>query len=467
MTEFKPRPYQQDMIDHIKQNKRCALFADMGMGKTVAVLTALESLDFEEQVYPALVIAPLRVANSTWPDEITKWDHLGLRISPVTGNKKQRKSALAKKADIYAINYEQLPWLVQLYGKAWPFKTIIADELTRLKSFRIKQGSQRAKALAKVAHRMTDRFIGLTGTPSPNGLIDIWGQMWFIDEGYRLGRTFTAFRDRWFQKSMDGYSFEPLPHAQPEIESRIKDVCLSVRAEDHFDLEKPITNEVTVDLPNKARSIYDDMERNMFAEIEQKDKQDGEIEAFNAAARTMKCLQLANGAVYDSEDSDTWYSVHEEKIRALDSIITEANGAPVIVAYNFRTDLYRLQKAFPQGKTLDHDPETINAWNHGEIPILFTHPASAGHGLNLADGGNRLVFFSLSWNLEEHQQIIERIGPTRQKQAGYSRPVYLYYIMARKTVDAMVRDRLFQKKSVQDILLEAMSKENTGARGLG
>jgi SNF2 family DNA or RNA helicase len=206
--------------------------------------------------------------------------------------------------------------------------------------------------------------------------------------------------------------------------------------------------------------MYDDMERDMFFELKQAAEDEG-IEAVNAAGRTLKCLQLASGAVYDNDGVD-WHQIHDEKIKALDSIIAEANGSPVLVAYHFRSDLERLQKAFPQGRVLDKDPETLNAWNRGEIPVMFAHPASAGHGLNLADGGNRLVFFSLSWNLEEHLQIIERIGPVRQKQAGYKRPVYLYYIMAENTVDGLVKQRLSKKKSIQEVLLEAMQRHGGG-----
>ena len=308
--------------------------------------------------------------------------------------------------------------------------------------------SSRARALAKVAHTKSRRFIGLTGTPAPNGLKDLWGQVWFVDRGERLGRTFSAFEARWFTKGWDGYSLQPREFAQAEIEDRLKDVCLTVKG---LDVNEPIRNVIEVELPKDARKTYEEMERDMWALIE------GEgVEAVNAAVRTSKCLQLSNGAVYKEDGS--WAVVHDEKIDALKSVVEEANGMPVLVAYNFKSDLARILAAVPGAKPLDDNPKTIVDWNAGRIPVLVAHPASAGHGLNLQDGGNILAFFGLNWNLEEHDQIIERIGPQRQKQSGYDRPVFIHYILARGTVDAMVLDRLVNKRSVQDVLLDAMRR---------
>jgi SNF2 family DNA or RNA helicase len=452
---FVPHPYQNEAIQHLYTTPRAALWMPMGGGKTVATLTALLNLSLVEDIFPVLVLAPLRVARTTWPEEVTKWEHLAhLRVSVVTGTAKERLSAIRSPADIYASNYDNLQWLVEELGEDWPFKTVVADELTRLKSFRIRQGSKRAGALGKVAFTKVQRFIGLTGTPSPNGLADLWGQTWFLDRGQRLGRTYSAFSDRWFAKGYDGYSLKPLPTAQPEIEARLKDICLTV---DALPVDEPIHNQIRVDLPPGARRTYRDMEKEMFAQINEHG-----VEALNAAAKTMKCLQLANGACY-TDDQGNWTAVHDAKLEALESVIEEAGGAPVLVAYHFKSDLQRLRKAFPKGRVLDKDPATIAQWNRGEIQLLFAHPASAGHGLNLADGGNILVFFSLNWNLEEHMQIIERIGPMRQKQAGYKRPVFVHYIMARQTVDSMVLERLQSKKSVQEILVEAMKRKATSA----
>lgn len=454
---MKLRDYQWQIADYVVENPRCLLFVPMGLGKSVSTLTAITMLELLDAVFPVLVIAPLRVARSTWPDEIAKWAHTQhLRVSCILGSAKERQKALAAPADIYTINYENLAWLAETLGDNWPFKMIVADECSKLKGHRARQGTQRAKALAKYAHK-TPRFVGLTGTPSPNGVQDLWGQAWFVDQGHRLGKSFDAFKSRWFQSERVGNSphavkLQPLPGAQREIETLIKDVCLTLAAEDHFDLAEPIVNIIKPTLPFDAMRRYKEMEQQMFTTLEQT----GALEAFNPAAKTMKCLQLANGAVYVDEDSEQWEEVHVVKLDVLASIIEEAQGAPIIVAYHFRTDLERLKKAFPQGRHLDKNPKTIDDWNAGKIPLLFAHPQSAGHGLNLAAGGNILVFFSVNWNLEEHLQIIERIGPTRQAQLGTGRATFLHYIIAEGTIDELVLERLRTKKSVQDVLLEAL-----------
>src|SRR5882672_3181473 len=454
---MKLRPYQQLIIDHILDKERCNAFVPMGLGKTISTLKALENLALIDES-PTLVLAPLRVAQSTWPDEVKKWK-LDLPITPIVGTAEQRALALRNDSLIFTTNYENLPWLIDWYKynpRPWPFKTIVADEVTKLKGFRTRQGGKRAKALAEVAHKKVDRWIGLTGTPAPNGLKDLWGPMWFVDGGQRLGKSFTAFSERWFRKNYDGYGMEPVAHAQEEIQALIGDVCLSLDAKDYFDLKEPIKNVIEVQLPAKAMRQYRDMEKKMFLELEGH-LGPTEIEALNAASKTQKCLQLANGAIY-TDESKHWQEVHDAKIQALDDIIEEGGGAPILVAYHFKHDLARLKSAFPRGRVLDADPETIRSWNAGKIPILFAHPASAGHGLNLQDGGNILVFFSVNWNLEEHQQIIERIGPTRQAQAGHNRPVFLHYILAHATVDLDVMERLETKASVQDILMKAMKR---------
>lgn len=457
---FTARPYGELITHHILDVPRCGVWAGMGMGKTVSTLNALDLLELVEPG-PTLVCAPLRVAQSTWPDEAQKWAHLrNLDVTPIVGEVKARERALLGafnfSASVFTINYENLPWLVDLLGrwkKPWPFRKIVADESTKLKGFRLRQGTQRARALGRVAHKHAAHFVELTGTPSPNGLQDLWGQAWYLDQGQRLGRTFDAFRQRWFRPSFDGYGIEPLPFAQDQIEDAMRDLCLSLDARDWFDLKAPIVNMIRVELPAKARSLYDAMEKEMFARIGEH-----EVEAFSAAAKTMKCLQLANGAAYVGEDGTQWAEVHDVKLQALDEVIEEAAGMPVLVAYHFKSDLARLLKAFPKGRQLDKDPQTLRDWNAGKIPVLFAHPASAGHGLNLQDGGNILVFFSVNWNLEEHQQIIERIGPTRQMQAGHDRPVFIHYILGRDTVDEIVLARIETKREVQDLLLEAMKR---------
>lgn len=776
------------MIDHILGHPRNLSAAGMGLGKTTATMTALDTMYLAGDLTgPTLVAAPLRVASTTWPDEVQKWRHLRhLEVTTIIGDAKARRAALQRSlkhgyANIYTINYDNLTWLEETLkdmGVTWPFQKIVADECTKLKGLRVSQktsskgkeyitgqGSLRAKSLARFAFRHATHFTGLTGTPAPNGLKDLWGQMWFVDGGARLGRTYSAFLNRWFKQGFDGHSIEPLPFAQEQIEDAIRDVCLALDIRDYVDIQEPITTNIYVDLPAKARRIYDEMEKKMFATIGEH-----QVEAFSAAAKTMKCiaagtevltsrgwkpieswlpgdalwdgeewvsadnlvcngympvvkcfqvtmtsehkvlttagwktaqevnnanaserfdrapvrlpddyrksgdydkhqaeksnmdrslhmrnrnnshrpeldqpkprrkkilrmppwrnairemgvawhdrasslanmaeheiplhkskrqrlaklwcqgdyfvralatvrrflvgygahisgrfdagtsgqrwglraeqlrmeeqdrpgqqsphkyifgypkrkddncagraylwdkashfasedttwlenksdvdtalvydlvncgprnrftvrgedgkllivhncLQIANGAAYVGESNEQWEEVHDAKLQALDDIIEEAAGMPVLVAYHFRSDLARLQKAFPKGRHLDKSPATIRDWNAGKIPVLFAHPASAGHGLNLQDGGNILVVWAHNWALEEYQQIIERIGPTRQLQAGHNRPMYLYHIIARDTIDEIVMARRDSKREVQDLLIEAMKKK--------
>ena len=461
---FTPREYQRLITDRILTSPRCAIWASMGLGKTVATLTALDILTLVETA-PTLVLAPKRVALNTWPAEAKKWGHLNnIDVAPVIGSLPQRKAILKRDASIFTMNYDNIPWLVEHYGDKWPFTTIVADESTRLKSFRLRQGGKRAQMLAKIAHCKVNRFVQLTGTPSPNGLQDLWGQMWFLDQGLRLGRSFNAFKDRYFRSIQQGDSrqairLEPLPYAQTQINDRLRDLCLSLDARDYFDIKEPIKTTVRVELPAKARQMYKAMEKEMFLALEC----GAEIEAFNAASKTLKCLQLASGAIYTDDTGAKWAEVHDLKLQALESIVQEAAGMPVLVAYHFKSDLARLQKAFPRGRVLDDNPQTECDWNAGKIPVLFAHPASAGHGLNLQDGGNILVFFSHWWALEEYQQVIERIGPTRQLQSGHDRPVFIYHIVAANTVDEVVMARRESKRSIQDLLLETMKERSKHA----
>lgn len=449
--DYAPRPYQSLIIDYIQGVKRCSVWSSMGTGKSVSTATALEDLSLTEDVYPLLIIAPLRVARTTWPQEYRKWNHLKHRsVVTVCGPLKDRQAALRIKADIYTVNFEQLPWLVEHFGDKWPFRVVIVDEATKLKGFRLRQGTQRAKALARVAHTKIKRIILLTGTPSPNGLQDLWGQVWFVDKGDRLGRTYDAFKQRWFRASHTGFGVEATDQAQEQIQEALRDVCITIDAADWFDLKKPIVNLIKVELPPAAKVLYKNMEKQMFMDLE-----GSQIEALNAAAKTMKCLQIAAGAAI-VDGGPQWKLIHNEKLDALEEILEEAAGMPVLVAYHFRSDLERLKARFPQGRHLDKNPQTIDDWNAGEIPIMFAHPASAGHGLNLQDGGNILVFFTTGWSLEEHQQIIERIGPVRQLQAGHNRPMFIHFILAEDTVDELVLERLQTKREVQDILLAAM-----------
>jgi SNF2 family DNA or RNA helicase len=458
---YAPRPYQRLITAHALASARSGVWAGMGTGKTASTLEAVASRQMVH-ARPELVLAPLRVAQSTWPDEAAKWSNLShLEVQPVVGSVKEREAALANRnAAIFTINYENLPWLVDHLGDRWPFEFVTADESTRLKSFRLGgKGGRRARSIARIAHTRIKGWCNLTGTPSPNGLVDLWGQSWFLDAGQRLGRTFGAFEQRWFRKGHNGFGLEPLPSAREQIEDRLRDLHITIDPADWFDLKEPIVNVVRVELPEKAMRIYKDMEKQLYTEIQS--ALDGrryhEVEAFGAGARTVKCLQIANGAMYVGDEREQWVEIHDAKLRALESIAEEAMGAPVLVAYHFKSDLARLQRAFPHGRVLDKDPATIRDWNAGKVRLLFAHPASAGHGLNLQDGGNILVFFGHWWSLEEFQQIIERIGPVRQLQAGHKRPVFIHHIVAADTVDELVMARRETKRDVQALLLEAMN----------
>lgn len=451
---IKLRPYQEQIVQHILTHPRCAIWAGMGLGKTSATLTALSQLSGK-----TLVLAPLRVAKTTWPDEVAKWG-FGFKVSVVIGTPAERLAALGKPADIYTMNYDNLPWLLDTLKK-WPFTNIVCDESTRLKSFRLRQGGKRAQALARVAF-VSQRFIELTGTPSPNGLQDLWGQAYFLDKGQRLGASFSAFTDRWFQAKQMGpnaYAIKltPLRHAQKEIEGKLSDLCISLDAGDYFDLQQAIHNKLYVELPPKARALYKDMEEQMFAAL----ASGATVEALNSASKSVKCLQLANGAAY-TDDKGNWEEVHTAKLEALDSILEEAAGMPVLVAYHFKSDLARLQARYPQARTMDSNPATLKAWNAGEIPILLLHPESAGHGLNMQDGGNILVFYGHWWALEPYLQVIERIGPVRQAQAGYKRPVFIHHVIAKGTVDELVIRARDEKRTVQDVLMEALNEKRSG-----
>jgi SNF2 family DNA or RNA helicase len=471
--------YQQLGLEHQLDHERNALWASMGMGKTVTTLTAIDAVQLIDPG-STLVLAPKRVAVSTWPTEQKKWPHLHRLgdVVPIIGDVKQRKFALTRDHGcVFTMNYDNLPWLVQTLGGKWPFTTVISDEGTRLKGFRggfqrhhqsgkvffkaSPGGGVRTAALGRIAHTKIKRFGELTGMPAPNGLRDLWGQMWFLDRGKRLGANFTAFDSRWFQTSYDGYGSTPLPGAQEEIGKLVSDICLTLDSADWFDLEAPIERNVYFDLPPKAMAIYKKMEREMFAQIENRT-----VEAYNAAAKSMKCLQIANGAAYvDPEVSDDnhprakeWKLVHDEKLEALASVVAEANGAPLLVAYHFKSDLARLRVAFPKARELDTEPVTIDDWNAGRIQMLLAHPASAGHGLNLQDGGHHIVYFGHWWDAEQRAQILERIGPVRQLQSGYRRNVFIYNIVARDTVDEDVIESFESKVSVDQALRNAAKR---------
>jgi SNF2 family DNA or RNA helicase len=446
---FTPREYQKIAAKFIYDNRRVALFAQPGMGKTSTVYSVLDLLRLlGSNFFPVLVIAPLRVARGVWPQEARKWSAFAdLRVLPIIGTAEERFRALRRPADVYTINYENIPWLVEAWGDKWPYRIVIADESTKLKSFRLKQGAKRAQALASVAKKV-ERWVNLTGTPANNGLKDLWGQMWFVDFGARLGHSYRAFTDRWFTINQYTRDVSPRPGAEKEIYAAIADVTMALRTEDWLDIKKPVERQIRVDLPKEARAVYDMMAEEFFAELES----DVEINAMNAAVKSMKLVQIASGIVYDGDGKT--HEIHDAKLDALEELIDELNGEPVLVGYHFKGDLERLTKRFPKSRVLRSDKD-VDDWNKGLIPILFAHPASAGHGLNLQDGGRIVVFYTNTWDLELRLQLIERIGPARQAQAGHARAVTIYDIVANNTIDEQVMDRNMNKMSVQDALMAA------------
>lgn len=476
MAVFTPRPYQELMRQFALERDRCNLFASPGMGKTSAILDIFESRRLMGEAKRLLVLAPKRVAQTTWPREVPKWhESFGhLSVATALGTESERLAALRQRADITTINYDNIPWLIEKYGEHWPFDMVASDESTRLKGLRVSlqrkrrsdgtlgpeylvgQGSTRSKALASVAHKYVRYWLNATGSPAPNGLQDLWGQQWFVDKGRRLGSSFSAFAERWFRAvpGGDGYSqIEPLRYAKAEIEALMRDCSITVDAKDWFPLEKVIEREVFIDLPPKARRVYNDMEKEWFAELESGNV----VEVFAAGSKTQKLLQIASGTIIHDRDTKAWVEVHDEKIEALKSLKEETNGESLLVSYYHKADLERLKKAFPKAVYINDDPRAEDKWNEGRIPMLLAHPASAGHGLNLQIGGRILVDFATNYNLEFDEQIIERIGPTRQYQAGLDRSVFRYRIIARDTVEELAAlPRIRKKMSLQDAFKEAM-----------
>lgn len=477
MRKLTPRAYTHLAVSHIVENKRAALFAKPGMGKTSSTLAALDSIYLAGESQPTLILAPKRVARYTWPSEVAKWeDFAGYGISPIVGTEKERLAAMRRDVPLFTCNYENIGWLLDTLGGKWPFKIIVSDESTKLKNVRVsvrdskagpyihaeKGGSGRAGLLAKVAfHKGVDRFIELTGTPASNGLKDLWGQLFFLDMGYRLGRNYGAFEDRWFERVMrhknDKFGeLRPRVGAEDEINGKIADLCLALHPKDWFpDLGELLQFTVEVELPAKARALYRKMEKEMYIEIASKG-----VEAFNAAGMTMKCRQLAAGAVYLDPEGKTWAETHDEKLQALEDIYEECGGMPLLVAYQFKSDLERLLKTFPKGVDLSTDAG-LKKFMAGEAQYGFGHPQSIGHGFDgMQDITNVIVFFSSDFNLEYREQIIERIGPVRQLQSGHKRKVLVYDLVAVDTIDEVVMKRLTTKCSIQDALFEAMKQKS-------
>lgn len=444
--EFKPHDYQQYAISKIIELLSVGLFMDMGMGKTVCTLTALWDLRYDYfDISKVLVIAPLRVADTTWSDEVNKWEHLKeLRLSKVLGLEQQRLKALETPADIYLINRENVSWLVSQYKNHWPFDMVVVDELSSFKSPK----SNRFKDLRKVLPYIK-RIVGLTGTPAPNSLMDLWPQLYLLDRGERLGRTLTAYRERYFKPDKRNqhivYSYKLKPMAEQQIHEQIGDMCISLSAKDYLKLPERIDNVVKVKLDEAAMQKYKELEREKLLEV-----QDQEITAATAAVVVGKLLQLANGGIYDEEGNAHY--LHQCKLEALKEILEDANGKPVLVFYNYKHDYEALMSCFKKLKPRKLDTaKDIEDWNNGKIQMLLAHPASVGHGLNLQAGGNIIIWYGLTWSLELYQQANARLH-----RQGQTNTVIIHHLVAVGTVDEHVMEVLKTKDKGQNTLLEAV-----------
>lgn len=452
MNKNELHDYQLTAIDHIIDNKHCALFLEMGLGKTVSTLTAISRLIYEElDIANVLVIAPKRVAENVWSAELDKWSHIsGLTISKIIGSVKQRKEALRKKADVYTIGRDNVAWLCGQYGGSMlPFDMLVIDELSSFKNHK----SVRFKALRNVQPSFK-RVVGLTGTPAPNGLIDLWAQVYLLDRGERLGKFIGKYRDEYFKEGKRNgaiiYDYNIRPDGEARIFEKIKDICMSMKAKDYLTLPGRIENVIEVKFDEELQKRYDDFERDQVLELYAALTEDQEISAVNAAALSNKLLQFANGAVYDSNKN--YHEVHDLKIEAIKDIIEDANGKPVLIAYSYRHDLERLMKALAKHKPVKLTTEQdIKDWNAGKIQIMIMHPASGGHGLNLQAGGNILVWFGQTWSLELYQQFNARLD-----RQGQTEVVIIHKLVATKTMDVKVVNALKGKDKTQDGLMEAV-----------
>jgi SNF2 family DNA or RNA helicase len=472
---YKPWPYQDFITEHIKKNLGSGPLVDMGLGKTVATLTAINDLMYDEfTVKKVLVIAPKKVAENVWTTEGQKWDHLKhLKFSLVLGTERQRKEALKAKADIYVINRENTAWLIGYLQGSFPFDMLVVDESSSFKN----PSSQRFKSIRIVLPKIKRR-VTLTGTPTPNGLLDMWSQMYILDRGKRLGAEFTDYRDKYFvadkqdgnrihsrklktfdppKKRQASYNAEDYrkkmqneiygkDYFQEEIHEKVADICISMKTEDYLDLPERTDRIISIKLSTEAQERYDLFEKERVLALLEAE----EITALNAAGLTNKLLQFANGAVYD--DAGQYHEVHNEKVEALEEIIEVANGQPVLVFYSYRHDLARLQKYLAKYKPrMLKTPDDVNDWNAGNIQVILAHPASAGHGLNLQAGGNIIVWFGQTWALELYLQ-----GNKRLHRQGQTKPVIVHHLIIKNSMDEDVMEALTNKAQSQDALMKAV-----------
>ena len=450
--KYSPHSYQRYATEFIKDTPACAIFLDMGLGKTSITLTALNDLLFDSfDVHKVLVIAPLRVARTTWSEEVEKWEHLRmLRYSVAVGTETERLSALRTPADIYIINRENLGWLVEESGVPFDFDMLVIDELSSFKN----HNTKRFKALMKVRPKVK-RIVGLTGTPSSNGLMDLFAEFKLLDMGERLGRFIGQYRTNHFLPDKRNgqiiYSYKPLPDAEQRIYDKISDITISMKAADHLKMPELISTEYTVQLSEKEQEKYDDLKEELVLTFD-----DGEITAANAASLSNKLSQMANGAIYD-DNGDT-INIHSRKLDALEDIIESMNGRPLLVAYWFRHDLERISERLSSLHipcTKLDTADSISRWNKGEIPVALIHPASAGHGLNLQSGGSALVWFGLTWSLELYQQTNARLW----RQGQTAETVVIQHIIAKGTIDEKILKALKNKDRTQSALIDAVKAE--------
>lgn len=451
------RSHQRWMEQAIYEKPYLLLASYMGSGKTISVLTAARRLLDEFMIRRLLVVAPLLVAETTWPDEIEAWEHTRpLSYEVLTGPEERRTARLSNPAEIHIINRENVPWLWKKLGRKWPYDWVVWDESSRLKAGRKRTGGGKKVredgTVAKpklsefgaicAARKHCDMVTELTGTPAPNGLQDLWGQIYLLDQGQRLGSSRTAFMQRWFYSDYHGYKHTPFDHSEREIMSRIKDVMVCLKEEDYADLPPLVLNTVKAPLPPKAMAEYRKFEKTLVSE-------EYDVEAATRGVLTNKLLQFANGSLYNEDGEDL--HVHDAKIEALQRIVDEAAGQPILVAYSFKFDLQRILKKFPKAVVLKEDPDAVKRWNRGEIPMLLAHPASAGHGLNLQKGGNIAVWYGLNWSLELYQQFNKRLHRGEQR-----RKVFIHHIVAPGTVDEDVLKAMQIKGATQDAVTNAV-----------
>jgi SNF2-related domain len=449
-----PRPYQGLAENFLAARERASLYAEPGLGKTAVMLSLVDRLSLD----CVLVVAPRLVVRDAWTMEPLAWrDFQHLHVASLADRAPvERAQQLTPLRRITAVNPESLVWLIEHFGDAWPFTTVIWDESDKLAGFRLRQGSVRAAAMSQLAFTRVRRWYNLSGTPNANSYLDLWGPQWFIDGGEALGRTYSAYEQRWFRRPPHGSRYSPLellPGAEAQIQARIKPTAYTVVAADWLPLHQMVETTLHFELPLAARRIYNDMRRTFVAELD-----DGEVSAANAAIKLGKLRQIASGRVYAEQDDDRSYGaveVHTTRTELLSTLVHELQGAPLLVVYQWKHELEAL-KGWNRAARELREPGALEAWNAGEVAVMAIHPASGGHGLNLQHGGHHICFYSPLSDNRAYSQVVERLGPTRQLQAGYNRLVYVYHLEADRTVDQHTRAVREGRKTVLSAFLDAL-----------